>query len=69
MQNTQTIHELRQRIADYERLRRMATDKRALGAIDSLIGEVEERIRLNQRLLQLESASQIECERDPERDQ
>ena len=67
MDDTKTVHELRQRIAGYGRLRCMMTDRRALEALDSLIEEVEERIRLHQRLL--EEAAQIECDYDHERNQ
>ena len=69
MENTNTVHELRQRIADYGLLRRMVTDKRAREALDTLIGEVEERVRLCEKLLQLEGPPQIECESDQEKDQ
>ncbi len=43
--STSTVDELRQRLADYKRLRTMTWDAQALGAIDAIIAETEERLR------------------------
>ncbi len=45
MENTETVHELRQRIPDYSRLRWMTTDKQFVEAIDRIIAETEEALR------------------------
>jgi hypothetical protein len=43
--DAKTRQELRQRIADYRRLRTMTMDKPALERIDRIITETEERLR------------------------
>lgn len=43
--STSNLEELRQRLADYRRLRTMTWDAQALGAIDGIIAETEERLR------------------------
>ena len=43
--NSATADELRQRLADYRRLRTMTWDAQALGAIDAILAETEERLR------------------------
>jgi hypothetical protein len=43
--DTRTAQELRERIADYGRLRTMTWDKQALERIDRIIAETEERLR------------------------
>jgi hypothetical protein len=43
--DTRTAQDLRERIADYRRLRTMTWDKQALERIDRIIAETEERLR------------------------
>ena len=43
--DTRALQELRERIADYRRLRTMTMDKQALGAIDHIVAETEARLR------------------------
>ena len=43
--DTRTAQELRQRIAEYRRLRTVTMDKQAREALDSIIAETEERLR------------------------
>src|SRR5579859_7532994 len=45
MEPTRTPDELRQRIGEFLRLRRMVTDERALKALDNLISEDQEHLR------------------------
>ncbi len=39
------VADLRQRLADYQRLRAVTWDAQALGAIDAIIAETEDRLR------------------------
>jgi hypothetical protein len=43
--STKSAQELRQRIAEYNRLRTLTMDKQAREALDSIIAETEERLR------------------------
>ena len=43
--DTRALQELRERIADYRRLRTMTMDKQVLAAIDRIVAETEARLR------------------------